>query len=135
MMKYAASGALIALGLLLATTPAVAHHSFAAEFDIEKQVTLKGVITKVEWVNPHVYVYLDAKDESGKITGWSLESLSTAAIRRGGVTRNMLGLGQTVNVLAYRAKDGSNFAFLRKITFPDGHVVEIFLGDANAVPQ
>jgi len=135
MMRYGAFGASLALVLLVRAIPLAAHHSFAAEFDINKQVTLKGVITKVEWVNPHVYLFIDVKDQGGKVTTWSLESLSTAAIRRGGVTRNMLGLGQNVSVTAYGSKDGSNLAFLRKITFPDGHTVEIFLGDANAVPQ
>src|SRR5690242_4523908 len=95
-MRYGAFGASLVLVLLVRAIPLAAHHSFAAEFDINKQVTLKGVITKVEWVNPHVYLFIDVKDQAGKVTTWSLESLSTAAIRRGGVTRNMLGLGQNV---------------------------------------
>src|SRR5436190_106026 len=109
-----------------------AHHSFAAEFDIDKPLALKGVVTKVEWVNPHVYLAVDVKDNSGKVTPWSLSTLSPTAVRRGGVTRAMLGAGQTVTIQAYHAKDGSNFAFLRKITFPDGHSVELWLGDASA---
>ena len=131
-MKCKWSGVLAVAGMLLGAVPASAHHSFAAEFDIDKPLTLKGVVTKVEWVNPHVYVYVDAKDESGKITQWSLSSLGPAAVRRGGVTRAMLGQGQTVTIQAYHAKDGSNFAFLRKMTFADGHCVELWLGDAAA---
>jgi hypothetical protein len=118
--------------LLAAAAPVFAHHSFAAEFDIDKPLTLKGVVTKVEWVNPHVYLYLDAKDDSGKITQWALSSLGPAAVRRGGVTRAMLGQGQAVTIQAYHAKDGSNFAFMRKMTFADGHSVELWLGDAAA---
>ena len=131
-MNFRWSGLFVVAGMLLGAVSASAHHSFAAEFDIERPLTLKGVVTKVEWVNPHVYVYVDAKDESGKITQWSLSSLGPAAIRRGGITRAMLGQGQTVTIQAYHAKDGSNFAFMRKMTFADGHSVELWLGDAAA---
>jgi uncharacterized protein DUF6152 len=124
--------ALSALALAGATLSA--HHSFAAEFDINKPVTLSGTVTKVEWVNPHVYVYLDVKDASGKVTPWSLSSLGPAAARRAGVTRANFGQGQTVTILGYHAKDGSNFAFMRKMTFADGHSVELWLGD-DAVKQ
>jgi hypothetical protein len=121
-----------AVAALLAGASVSAHHSFAAEFDINKPVTLQGTVTKVEWVNPHVYVYLDVKDASGKVTPWSLSSLGPAAVRRGGITRAMLGQGQAVTIQAYHAKDGSNFAFLRKMTFADGHSVELWLGDEAA---
>src|SRR5436305_10226631 len=126
----------IALAVLAAFTLAgstlAAHHSFAAEFDINKPVMLQGTVTKVEWVNPHVYVYLDVKDASGKVTPWSLSSLGPAAARRAGVTRANFGQGQQVTVLAYHAKDGSNFGFLRRMTFADGHSVELWLGDDEA---
>ena len=130
-MKFTWSVLAIA-GVLLGAVSVSAHHSFAAEFDIDKPLTLKGVVTKVEWVNPHVYLYIDAKDESGRVTQWSLSSLGPAAVRRGGVTRAMLGQGQAVTIQAYHAKDGSNFAFMRKMTFADGHSVELWLGDAAA---
>src|SRR5580700_6565024 len=129
-MKLRWSGMLAIAAMLLGAVSAFAHHSFAAEFDIDKPLTLKGVVTRVEWVNPHVYLYLDAKDDSGKITQWALSSLGPAAVRRGGVTRAMLGQGQAVTIQAYHAKDGSNFAFMRKMTFADGHSVELWLGDA-----
>ena len=118
--------------LLLAGVSLSAHHSFAAEFDINKPITLTGTVTKIEWVNPHVYVYLDVKDASGKVTPWSLSSLGPAAARRAGVTRANFGQGQQVTVLAYHAKDGSNFGFMRRMTFPDGHSVELWLGDDEA---
>jgi hypothetical protein len=109
-----------------------AHHSFAAEFDINKPITLQGTVTKVEWVNPHIFIYLDVKDATGKVTPWSLSSFSPAATRRAGVTRANFGQGQQVTILGYHAKDGSNFAFMRKMTFADGHSVELWLGDDEA---
>jgi uncharacterized protein DUF6152 len=117
---------------LVAGVSLSAHHSFAAEFDINKPITISGTVTKVEWVNPHVYVYLDVKDASGKVTSWSLSSFSPAAARRAGVTRANFGQGQTVTIFGYHAKDASNFAFMRKMTFADGHTVELWLGDDEA---
>jgi len=129
-MKRLVIGAVASL--LLAGASLSAHHSFAAEFDINKPITLSGTVTKVEWVNPHVYVYLDVKDASGKVTSWSLSSLGPAAARRAGVTRANFGQGQTVTINGYHAKDNSNFAFMRKMTFADGHSVELWLGDDEA---
>ena len=111
-MKHITLTAIAAL--LLAGASLSAHHSFAAEFDINKPITLSGTVTKVEWVNPHVYVYLDVK------------------ARRAGVTRANFGQGQTVTINGYHAKDNSNFAFMRKMTFADGHSVELWLGDDEA---
>jgi len=111
----------------------LAHHSFAAEFDINKPVTLRGTVTKVDWINPHVYLYLDVKDAAtGKVTSWALSTYSPGSLRRIGATRTNFGQGQAVTVLAYHAKDGSNFAFLRRMTFADGHTVELWIGDENA---
>jgi len=122
----------LALAALLAGASLQAHHSFAAEFDINKPVTLQGTVTKIEWVNPHVYVFIDVKDASGKVTPWSLSSFGPAGARRAGVTRASLGQGQSVTILGYLARDGSNFAFMRKMTFADGHSVELWLGDDEA---
>jgi hypothetical protein len=117
------------LGALLGDAPALAHHSLASQFDEGKPLTLQGVITKVEWVNPHVYLHLDVKDKSGASAQWSLETLPPATLRRGGLRSDMLGKGEMVTVLAYHARNGSNLAFLRKITFADGREVVVWVGD------
>jgi hypothetical protein len=122
--------AALALFCLCWIQSADAHHSLASEFDEGKPLTLQGVITKIDWLNPHVYVYLDVKNQTGTVR-WSLETLPPATLRRGGLLRDMLGLGQTVTVLAYQARATPNLAFLRKITFADGHEVVVWVGDVK----
>lgn len=107
-------------GLLLAMTPAWAHHSFAAEYDSKQMITLTGVINKVEWTNPHIYVFLDVKDDSGKVTTWSLEGYPPNTLKRTGFSRDMLKIGDTVTITAYKSRDGSNTGAGREITFSDG---------------
>src|SRR6266571_1182589 len=101
-------GVLVAgLGLLIPAIPALAHHSFAAEYDASKPVTLNGVVTRIEWTNPHARVYVDVKDESGTVTSWNLELASPNALRRLGWTRDFLQVGGTVTVFGSLARDGS----------------------------
>ena len=119
------------LGFGMAAAPALAHHSLAAQFDESQPVTLEGVISKVEWVNPHVYLYVDVADPAGKVNTWSVETFPPTTLRRGGLTKEKLGLGQRVSMLAFKARSGSSLAFLRKITFADGHELIIWLGDAE----
>lgn len=107
-------------GLLLAMTPAWAHHSFAAEYDSKQTITLTGVISKVEWTNPHIYVFLDVKDDSGKVTTWSLEGYPPNTLKRTGFSRDTLKIGDTVTITAYKSRDGSNTGAGREITFSDG---------------
>ena len=109
-----------AFGLMLAEIPAAAHHSFAAEYDSNALITLKGVITKVEWTNPHMYIHLDVKDADGKVVSWSLEGYPPNTLKRTGFTRDILKEGESVTITAYKAKDGSNTGAGREITFSDG---------------
>jgi hypothetical protein len=94
----------------LAAVPVLAHHSFAAEFDINQPVTLKGVITKVEWFNPHVYIYVDVQDANGKTVNWSVEGGPPNTLYRQGWRKDSLKPGDVVTIDAYRAKDGSTTA-------------------------
>jgi hypothetical protein len=115
---------LLASYALLATLPALAHHSFQAEFDANKAVTLRGTLSKIDWINPHIYFYLDAKDENGKVTNWTLESIPTGFMHRAGLTRDDFVIGDTVTVLAYRAKDGTRaFGWMQEFTFANGRKV------------
>src|SRR2546425_5796359 len=109
MNNYGAVSAM-GLSLLLFASSASAHHSFAAEYDNNKQVTIKGTVQKVAWVNPHAYVYIDVKDENGKVTTWAFESLSPNALARQGWSRNSLKVGESVTVNGYLAKDGKPLA-------------------------
>jgi hypothetical protein len=109
-----------AFGLLLAEMPAEAHHSFAAEYDSNNLITLTGVITKVEWTNPHMYIHLDVKGADGKVVSWSLEGYPPNTLKRTGFSRDILKEGETVTMTAYKAKDGTNTGAGREITFPDG---------------
>ena len=109
------------LAALMANAPAFAHHSFAAEYDGEKPITLKGVVTKVEWENPHMHFYLDVTDDKGKIEAWKFEGFPpNMLVRQGWKREATLKVGDTVTVFAWRARNGLNLAHSREITFADG---------------
>jgi Family of unknown function (DUF6152) len=116
---------LLAAWILTLSTavPVLAHHSFAAEFDASKAVRLNGTLTKVEWTNPHIYFYLDVKDESGNVVRWTCESGAPGALSRRGFKRGDLKLGDTIVVDGYRAKNGSNMIDARRVTLADGRIV------------
>ena len=107
-------------GLMLSALPVLAHHSFAAEYDAKTLVTISGVITKVEWTNPHIYFYIDAKDASGTVVNWAVEGYPPNTLKRTGFTRDDLKIGAMVTVTAYKAKDSSSRLAGREVTFPDG---------------
>jgi hypothetical protein len=118
---------ILTAALLLAVGSLWAHHSPSAEFDMSKRITVSGVLTKVDWINPHITLAMEVKNESGKVETWSFESNPPAWFRRVGVTRNDLAkaIGQTVTAEGVRSKDGSPFGYMQKITLPDGTSLEL----------
>ena len=128
-MKFLISST-VSLIIALAPAAALAHHSFSAEYDAKKVITLKGVVTKFEWTNPHVRFYVDVKDDKGNVTNWDLELMSVNTLTRAGWDRHSLNVGDQVTVTAYLAVDGSHRANARgNVTLADGR--QIFAGDAQ----
>ena len=122
-----------ALALVTAAAPLPAHHSFAAEFDQNKALTLQGVVTKVEWMNPHIFVYIDVKDDKGNVSNWSLEGFPPNTLYRQGWRKDTIKPGDTITVSAYSAKDGSTTASIRTVSTMDGR--KLFTGPGSAVPE
>jgi len=131
--KLAAMSAMLVL--CVAGVPVLAHHSVAAQFDLNKPITLTGKVAKVEWINPHSYLWLDVSDDSGNVKHWALEMAGPGALRKAGLSRADRGglkAGDTVTVNAVRAKDGTDSALMKDVKVPDGRVFTIWTNDPNA---
>jgi|SRR5690348_13777366 hypothetical protein len=118
-----------ALLVSAAAVPALAHHSFAAEFDAKKPVHLKGTVTKMEWINPHSWIHIDVKKDDGTVEHWMVEGGAPNALLRRGWNKNSLPAGTEIIVDGFQAKDGATRANGRDITFPDGK--KLFVGSSG----
>ena len=128
-MRIAIVGALLA-GTLLAAAPVWAHHSFAAEYDVNKPLTLKGTITSIEFVNPHAWLHMDVKDASGKVVNWAVEMGTPNMLIRRGFTKASVPAGTAITVDGYGAKDGSTTLNGTTLKLPDG--TQLFTGPPGA---
>ncbi len=123
------SGVLIGALMLTSAAALSAHHSFAAEFDANQPIQLKGTVAKVEWINPHTWIHLDVKKSDGSMERWMIEGGTPNTLLRRGLTKNSLPEGTELVVDGYKAKNGSNRANGRDLTFPDGR--KLFMGSSG----
>jgi len=128
-LGFAVTGLFVAA---LATSPAFAHHAFGLQYDAGRSTTLHGVVTKVEWTNPHAHFYVDIKDENGNVSNWNMELASPNALRRLGWTRDILKVGDEVSVYGAPAKDGAKMANARTVTLADGRKMVAGLSEKDA---
>ena len=126
LVSLVAGGAFL---LAAAAVPSLAHHSFAAEFDAKKPVKLQGTVTKMEWINPHSWIHIDVKKADGTVEKWMVEGGAPNALLRRGWNKSSLPAGTEIVVEGFQAKDGSNRANGRDITFPDGK--KLFVGSSG----
>jgi len=120
---------LVSLGLLLTATPAPAHHAFGSEFDVGKPISLRGVVSVMEWVNPHSWIHIDVKGADGAVVNWMIEGGSPNSLLRLGFTKNSLVPGMEIVVEGFQAKDGTNKGVGRSLTFADGR--RLFLSETT----
>jgi hypothetical protein len=127
-MRHAARTLVLTVGVTLAiAATAFTHHSTAGQFDMSKKVTVTGVIARIDWVNPHIYLFVDGKDESGATAQWALETVPTAMMRKANLTKETVAgkQGETVTVVGNPARDGRKSAWINRITYSDGHFYQL----------
>ena len=133
-MRIKLAVAVTSAGLLMAAVPVLAHHSFAAEFDANKPVKLRGTVTKVEWINPHSWIHIEVKNPDGTVTEWRVEGGTPNTLLRRGINKNSLPAGTEILVDGYQAKAGGPSANGRDLTFLDGR--KLFMGSSGTgAPQ
>jgi len=128
-MRTTLAAGIVCAGLLRAAAPVVAHHAFSAEFDEKRPIRLEGTVTRMEWINPHAWIYLDVKKPDGTTEQWKIEGGTPNALFRRGFTKDSLKAGTAIVVSGYQAKDGSLKGNGRDLTFPDGR--KLFLGSSG----
>ena len=128
-MKMKIAVLVVGVGMLLTTGSVWAHHAFAAEFDANKPITLRGTVTKMEWINPHTWLHIDVKGQDGKVTNWMIEGGPPNSLTRRGFTKEALPVGSEVVVQGFQAKDGSTRANGRDLVFADGR--KLFMGSSG----
>ena len=121
--------AVAGVALVSAAAPLLAHHAFSAEFDANAPVTLRGPVTKIEWINPHAWIHMENKTASGKVEVWMVEGGTPNTLQRNGISRDSIKVGTEIVVAGYKAKDGRMRANGRDITFPDGRT--LFMGSSG----
>ena len=121
--------AAVAAGMLLGAAPAAAHHAFSAEFDVDSPISLSGTVTRVEWLNPHSWIYIDVPGAGGETESWAIEVGPPGPLFRRGIRQEMLPVGSEIRVDGFQAQDKSNRATGLDVTFPDGR--RIFTGSEN----
>lgn len=131
-MKFKLAELGAAAGLLLAALPILAHHSFAAEFDVSKPITVKGKFVRMDWVNPHSHIYVDVTGADGKVTTWSFEALPPNVLFRQGWRKDVLKAGEEIELEGFQAKDGSSTAWTRSVKTAEGR--RLFAGSPDALP-
>jgi hypothetical protein len=133
-MRILFSVVALSVGVFLAMVPANAHHAFAAEFDADKPITLVGTVTKLEWVNPHIWIHMNVKSPDGKVVAWRFEGGAPNALYRRGWTKNSLKVGDEITANGFLAKDGTPTANARSVVMPNGKEFGAGSSAGNAPP-